>query len=177
LEAIGTPKALEFQTFLGQEWAVLPRPEFDHPERQALYESDRVLAEILKLYEKSDLRMPFRRQMEASEKVIRELAGYLTEREHVIAKIGSIGVGKSTELCRLTGLELPQEQSPVPAPVLEVGGGGITLCEVHIKQGPQYGLIIEPRSLDEIKIDVTDFAEYLISLSQGVDKRQVGRLV
>ena len=50
--------------------------------------------------------------------------------------------------------------------VLETGGGGITLCEVHVAQGPRYGISIVPRSDDAIRRDVEDFAEYLINATR-----------
>ena len=89
------------------------------------------------------------------------VAALLLKREHQVAFIGSIGIGKSTAICRLAGLEVAVTDSPHPAPVLEAGAGGITICEVHLRRGPGFGLIIEPRGEEEIRADVTDFAEYV----------------
>ncbi len=92
---------------------------------------------------------------------MKSTAGLLRKREHQVAFIGSIGIGKSTAICRIVGLEVSVPDSPQPAPVLEAGAGGITICEVHLRSGPGFGLLIEPRSDDEIRADVRDFAEYV----------------
>src|SRR6185436_3150520 len=74
-------------------------------------------------------------------------------------------VGKSTAICRAEGLELPTTKG-MPKPVLETGAGGITICEVHLRQGPGYGLIIEPCTEDEIRRHVMDFANFLVNPAQ-----------
>jgi hypothetical protein len=38
----------------------------------------------------------------------------------------------------------------------------VTICEVHLRQGPAYGLLIEPRTEEEIRRDVLDFAEFFV---------------
>jgi hypothetical protein len=56
----------------------------------------------------------------------------------------------------------------MPKAVLETGAGGITICEVHLRRGPGYGLIIEPCTEDEIRHHVTDFANFLLNPAQPV---------
>jgi hypothetical protein len=51
----------------------------------------------------------------------------------------------------------------MPDAVLETGGGGITICEVHLRRGPGYGLIIEPCTEDDLRRHVTDFANFLLN--------------
>lgn len=46
-------------------------------------------------------------------------------------------------------------------PVLEAGGGGVTICDVHLATGQGFGLLIEPSSEDEIRAHVIDFAEHI----------------
>src|SRR5690606_16738811 len=99
---------------------------------------------------------------------LKAVAGLLLKRDHQIAFIGSIGIGKSTAICRLAGLEVATSDTHHPAPVLEAGAGGITICEVHLRRGPGYGILIEPRSDEEIRADVTDFAEYVRDTSPHV---------
>src|SRR5262249_43184388 len=79
-----------------------------------------------------------------------------------VAFVGTIAVGKSTAICRVEGLELPTTKG-MPKAVLETGAGGITICEVHLRQGPGYGLIIEPCSEDEIRRHVSDFSNFLFN--------------
>ena len=84
--------------------------------------------------------------------------------EHSIAFIGDIGVGKTTALCRAAGLEMPADMlgTATPTPVLEVGGGGTTICEVQIASGADYGLVIEPRNESELREEVNEFARLLM---------------
>jgi hypothetical protein len=74
---------------------------------------------------------------------------------------GAIAAGKSTAICRVESLELASGKG-MPVPVLEAGGGGITLCEVHIERGPGYGFLVEPCSEDEVRRHVHDFARSLL---------------
>ena len=45
--------------------------------------------------------------------------------------------------------------------VLEVGGGGVTICDVHLVQGPRYGFIVEPMGENELRREVLEFAHFL----------------
>ena len=162
LKALGTAKAKQFGEYLKQKWDELDRPAFDHPNRSNLWEANLALRKLRELRDDPDLKSVFVRQIDLYEKELRRLAHYLQSRDHQIAFIGSIGVGKSTGICKLTGLLKPGEDRLDRQIVLETGAGGITLCEVHICHGPKYGLLIVPRSEDSIRKDVEDFCEYLI---------------
>ena len=93
---------------------------------------------------------------------IKHTAALLLRREHDIAIIGPRGIGKSTLICKLTGLEVPGPDGGAPVPVLEAGGGGVTVCDVYLRSGHGYGLLIEPCSDEEIRAYVTDFAEHIL---------------
>jgi len=168
LTAIGTPEAARAQEASQREWAVLPRPSLDHPDQDWLWDAEQIATELVALRERPDVRNAFERRISAYLEEIQQTAALLLKRDHQIAFIGSIGIGKSTAICRLTGLEILGQDGGPPVPVLEAGGGGITICEVHLRKGPGYGLMIEPRSDDEIRAYVTDFAELLLNGS-GTD--------
>jgi hypothetical protein len=55
----------------------------------------------------------------------------------------------------------------MPLPVLEAGGGGVTICEVHVRCGPQFGILIEPCSENELRRHVLDFARTLLDPAQS----------
>jgi transcriptional regulator with XRE-family HTH domain len=167
LDALDSEEAGKFREFYAEPWTELERPAFDHADRDVLFEAEKVLREIHELYENPELKSVFRKQVERYESDLRQLAHYLEVRDHLLAIVGSIGVGKSTQICRVTGLEIKSDDAVAPEPVLEVGGGGITICEVHIKRGPGYGIIIEPCSDAEIKADVADLCEHLIGVAHG----------
>lgn len=161
LEAINSPEAAKLHESLKRDWQVLPRPSLDHPDQELLWTAEDVAQQLAHLRTQPDVRHAFERRLSEYVDELKSTAGLLLKREHQVAFIGSIGIGKSTAICRLAGLEVSGPDSPQPSPVLEAGAGGITICEVHLRQGPGYGLLIEPRSDDEIRADVTDFAEYL----------------
>lgn len=161
LEAIDTPEAAKLSEALRREWQVLPRPSLDHPDQDLLWSAEEVAQQLASLRAQPEVRHAFERRLAEYVDELRATAGLLLKRDHQVAFIGSIGIGKSTAICRLAGLEVAVPDSPQPAPVLEAGAGGITICEVHLRSGPGYGLLIEPRSDNEIRADVTDFAEYI----------------
>jgi transcriptional regulator with XRE-family HTH domain len=182
LAQIGTTEATEFCNALERVWQVLPRPPLDHPDQDLLWNAEQIAGELVALRERPDTPHAFERRLSEYIEEIKRSAWVLLKRDHQVAFIGSIGVGKSTAICRMTGLETPKEDGTL-IPVLEVGGGGITVCEVHLRTGPAYGLIIEPRGDDEIRQDVADLADHVLkgnvpieddgpgaSESQGISK-------
>src|SRR5258706_4624988 len=163
LDALANSDAKELKKFLRAEWRELSKPSFDHPDRELLWQAERALREIRTVYDRPDLRHAFQKHIQAYEEEVRRIAGIIASRNALVAAIGSIGVGKSTMLCRLTGLEMRVEGKEQQVPVLETGGGGTTICEVHIKHGPEYGLLVEPQSDSDIRADVSDFCDYLLA--------------
>lgn len=182
LAQLDTPEAAELSKALQRSWTVLPRPPLDHNDQDMLWEAERAAVALVALRDKPDTPHAFERRLSEYIEELRRGAALLLKRDHQVAFIGSIGVGKSTAICRMTGLEIPREDGTI-VPVLEAGGGGITVCEVHLRTGPGFGLIIEPRSDDEIRQDVADLADHVLkgnvptdddgpgaSESQGISK-------
>lgn len=174
LEAIGTPESLELQQVLLREWLVVPKPALGHPDQDLLWSAEQVAQELNALREEPDVRRAFERRLSEYISEIQDTAARIVKRNYQIAFIGPIGIGKSTAICHATRLEVPGQDDGPPAPVLEAGAGGITICEVHLRTGPAYGLIIEPRSDDEIRTDVTDFAEHIKAATPQLDEAQDG---
>jgi transcriptional regulator with XRE-family HTH domain len=158
---IGSQEAAELSDSLQRAWKVLPRPNLDHPDQRLLWEAEQIACELVELRDQPETPHAFERRLSEYIEELTRSANLLLKRDHQIAFIGSIGVGKSTAICRMTGLETTKEDGSL-APVLEVGAGGITVCEVHLRTGPEYGLLIEPRSDDEIRMDVADLADYVL---------------
>lgn len=168
LTAIGTEEAAELADVLGRSWRLLPRPALDHPDQTLLWEAEQMMAELTAATEDPGARPAFQQRLkEYIDEIVRG-AELLLRREHQIAFIGSIGIGKSTAICRATGLETIGLQGR-PVPVLETGGGGVTLCEVHLSSGPGFGIIVEPRSHDDIRADVEDFVDQLRQTSGSAE--------
>ena len=168
LDAIGTDDAREFKMFLAQEWRHLQRPPFHHPSLKDLWHAERLLQAVEQL-KVPDAKAAFIKQVEFYEAEVKAAAHFLLDLAHDLAFVGSIGVGKSTTICSLADLRLPDEKTLTQKMVLEAGGGGTTICEVQITRGPQFGLIVQPRSDAAIRQDVADFAEYLVR-ARGEDE-------
>ena len=132
-------------------------PSPGHPDELLLREAGETLQSIEELAERPDIKHAFARRLEEYTTEIRNVAQLVLDTEHSIAFVGDIGVGKSTAICRIAGLEVEH------APVLETGAGGTTVREVTLRQGADYGLAIEPRNEEEIRREVREFSRYLKS--------------
>ena len=161
LQAIGTEKALEFQQVARRTWEILPKPPLGHPEESLLWDTEKTLQSIEEVFNDPDIKRSFANLLEEFKEGLIQGARVILDTEHSIAFVGDIGVGKSTAICSVSGLEIADGNKAEPTPVLEVGGGGVTICEVHIAQGPGYGLLIEPMSESELRREVTEFATLL----------------
>jgi len=165
LEAIGTEQALSFRDYFRKDWDMVKPPGFDHPDCSALWQANVTLRKLAELRRDPEVKGVLVRHMDLYESEIHRVCKFLRRTDHQVAFIGGIGVGKSTAICKLAGLLNPEEEKLDKQIVLETGAGGITICEVHIARGPNYGLKIEPRSEESIRRDVEDFADYLIRTS------------
>ena len=161
LQAIGTENALNFREVARRVWKLLPRPPLDHPEESLLWETEETLQAIEEALNDPSIKRSFANLLDEFKEGLDDAARIVRNTEHSIALVGDIGVGKSTAICRVSGLEVADGNAPTPTPVLEIGGGGVTICEVHIAQGPEFGLLIEPMSDVELRREVTEFATLL----------------
>ncbi|GAA3457184.1 helix-turn-helix domain-containing protein [Dactylosporangium matsuzakiense] len=164
LAAIGTDDAAELAAVLERNWRYLPRPPLDHPDQHLLWRAEEIVADLVAAGTGADAHPAFRIRLEEYVKDVERLAQLLLRREHQIAFIGRIGIGKSTVICRATGLEVTDAQGRT-VPVLQTGAGGTTLCEVRLSRGPGYGIKVESRPLEEIRSDVDDFVDQILQSS------------
>lgn len=165
LARIGTPEASALAEIVSRRWRQLPSPPLDHSDHQLLWAAEEVACALAAQAQAEEIRPAFLRRLEEYLAELKQAVGLLLRREHSIAFIGAIGIGKSTAICRATGLEVLVGDGP-PSPVLETGAGGITLCEVSLKLGPGYGVIVTPRSTEEVREDVADFADLLLTRAE-----------
>ncbi len=161
LTAIGTDDAMDFREVVSRVWTHLPKPPLGHPDESVLWSTEQALQAIEEVLEDPGIKNSFASLLSELKNGLGEAARNVRSTEHSVALVGDIGVGKSTAICRVAGLEVVDKKTAQPVPVLEVGGGGITVCEVHLAQGPQYGLQIEPMSDHELRTEVSEFATLL----------------
>ncbi len=169
LAAIGTPEAAALAEIVTRHWRHLPAPPLDHPDQDLLWAADEVAAQLTVQAGAPEIRPAFLKRLDEYLAEIGRASELIRRREHNVAFVGPIGIGKSTAICRATGLEIASPDAK-PVPVLETGGGGITLCEVSLKVGRQeYGVIVTPRTAEEIRADVADFADQLRRRAAGAE--------
>ena len=161
LRAIGTKDAMDFREVVTRVWNLLPKPPLGHPDESLLWKTEQALREVEEVLHDPSIKNSFASLLNELKKGLTETARIVQSIEHSIALVGDIGVGKSTAICRVAGLEVADKKTATPAPVLEVGGGGVTVCEVHLAQGPEYGLLIEPMGEQELRREVLEFATLL----------------
>jgi transcriptional regulator with XRE-family HTH domain len=159
LVALGSKGAADYGAYLANEWQYVERPDFSNPQRNILEMAEEGLRQIADFLDQEDRPWPLKRQIERQRAAIEAAAVYLGNNAHQIAFIGEVGVGKSTAISFLYGLIDPT--SP-PSDlrervVLETGGGHTTLCEVNIRRGPGFGIVVQAQSDEEMRNLVGDF--------------------
>ena len=163
--AIGTEDGHRFGASLSLEWLNLERPPIGHPDEGLLWEGEECLAKMAKVREKLDIGPgdtgPFQARLREAEQEIKRAAALVKNLEHTIAFVGDIGVGKTTALCAISGLQAPRPPGGRHMEVLEVGTGRTTVCEVQLIQGPGYGFTVESLPDEEVEVEVFEFANYL----------------
>ena len=159
LTAIGTEESDRFAESMDRDWNNIPEPDLGHSEEDILWEAELALRGIGGLLGSPDIKNVFVTRLQDYRSTVKEAADLVLGVDYAVAFIGDIGVGKSTAICRATGLEVQDGERTDP--VLEAGAGGITICEVHLAQGPAYGLFVEPVSDLELRREVNEFAHYL----------------
>jgi len=159
LKALGSKGASDYGAYLTKEWQYVERPDFSNPQRDILEIAEEGLHQIADFLEEEDRPWPLKRQLERQRAAIEASAAYLGKNTHQIAFIGEVGVGKSTAISFLYGLLDPT--SPAgdlrERVVLETGGGHTTLCEVNIRRGPGFGIVVQAQSDEEMRNLVGDF--------------------
>lgn len=173
LDRIDTPEAAKAKEELAREWQMLPAPALGDPDADLLWEAEQTARKINALAESPDVKQFFERRLVRFREELASSAARVLEKRYSAAFVGTIGAGKSTAICRVEGLEIPSTKG-MPKSVLQTGGGGITICEVHLRRGPGYGLIIEPASEDEIRRSVLEFARFLKNAQQAAAEPEDG---
>jgi hypothetical protein len=117
---------------------------------------------------------PLRRQIERHRDSLVNAAGFLNRLNHNFAFVGDIGVGKSTAISFIFELLVPASlvEKAINRPILETGAGGTTICEVHIKGGPEFGISLLPMTEGELRDLVADFcaAKWAMIMTQQKDE-------
>lgn len=175
LISLGSPRAKAYKEFITYEWEQISPPSFFNPQRVCLEIADEALVNIEAFLADESRPWPLRRQIERHKETLLKGAAYLQKMNHNIAFIGPIGVGKSTGLSFLFDLLVPASlaSKPIDRPVLETGAGGTTICEVHIKRGPEFGISLLPMADADLRELIADFCASRWAVLKGQMKDSV----
>ncbi len=174
LATLGSPHASDFRKFVQHEWRHVEPPSFWNPQRGRLGEADGVLDSVEIFLTEQEHPWPVRRHVERQRDLLLSASSFLTRLNHNVAFIGNIGVGKSTAISHLFDLLVPATMVPNPLKrtVLETGAGGTTICEVHIKKGPEFGVAVVPLSDGEMRQRMSDFCSVVWSAVSSENQDQ-----
>ena len=159
--AIGTEPAKAFAEYLGWQWKILEAPGFEHISRDVLWKAEQAMQRLTELTDDPDLKNAFLKQIDSCRQALERAANFLLSTELSVVFVVSPGVGKSTVVCALseglrdTGAASLKEQMNLPT-----GAGRTTICEVQVRRGGEYGIVVEPCSEDELRYHVADFCEH-----------------
>ena len=141
---LGSSEAIAFMKFLERDWRFIAPPSFWNPERASLEVAEETLEKIEGFLADEEQPWPLRRQLERRKGDLLRATSFLTGLKHDIAFIGDIGVGKSTAISFIFDLLVPGKagEPRINRPILATGTGRTTICEVHIKSGPEFGISV-----------------------------------
>lgn len=149
LTAIGSPLAAEVLEFYGRDWQHGAPPSYLHPDREVLWVVDKALSDLAE-FEKGPKNDPILRgPIDLLRTELNNTANYLRKRDHVVAWVGDIGVGKTTALAHAVGL-LVGDGRGQRKPAFPVGSGRTTVCETAIRVAPTFGIAVDALDDDEV---------------------------
>lgn len=179
LDAIGSSAAKEYVQYLRQDFHYLPKPPFGHPSRAGIFKAEKYLQKLEHFAREIGDNGLLHGQAQLYKKALQEAGSFLLNLIHQLAFVGEIAVGKTTAICKMFGLILPQadRNDLIKEIVLAVGTGRTTICEVCVKQGDQYGLLIDPVPDEEVYRLVADLCAGLIDQAsdKATDEPQSGQ--
>jgi len=166
LEALDTVLSGEIIAFFERRWRHLDRPDFRHPDREAIWAAEQAVQK-LDVFEKSGEFDPIlQNPLNNLRKRLLSDVDFVRHTEHGIAFIGEIGVGKTTALSFVTNLLVPDGEKRTS--VFPTGSGRMTVCEVAIKIAPTYGIAVDSMKEDDIRMLVSDLVNGIATGKGGL---------
>lgn len=84
----------------------------------------------------------------------------INQTEFSVAFIGKIGAGKTSAICKTSGLQYKDEKGEV-VDILKTGAGRTTVCEVRIAFAQKISINIEPLPSDDVMHVIQNFSEFI----------------
>ncbi|MFM2058792.1 MAG: hypothetical protein RLY71_3177 [Pseudomonadota bacterium] len=89
-----------------------------------------------------------------------KLLSAINQKNFSAAFIGKIGAGKTSAICKVSGLQYDGSDND-PVEVLKTGAGRTTVCEVAVEYATRYSIKVEPLPEDEVQRMVKNFANFI----------------
>lgn len=178
LSAVGTALASEVLEFYNRDWRHNSPPSYLHPNREVLWSVDKGLSELSDFELSERGRDPILKgPIDLLRAELNTAANYLQRRDHVVAWVGDIGVGKTTALAHAVGLLIGDGRSQ-RRPAFPVGAGRTTVCEMAIRVAPTFGIAVDAIDDDQVMRLTRDLVGSVAPGASGVGvPAEVGRLL
>jgi transcriptional regulator with XRE-family HTH domain len=166
LTAIGSDLAEEVKGYYRRPWFQEQPPTFLHPDREALWTIDQALRQLQEF--EADRNDPILRSpIGLLRDELRKAETYLRRRDHLVAWVGDIGVGKTTALTYAVGLLVGDGRSG-RKPAFPVGPGRTTVCETAIRVAPTFGILVDAETDEDVMRLTRDLVSSLLPGASGV---------
>ena len=167
LRGVKSRNSLAYLKYIESSWCHIDRPSFSNPQLEILRTVETYLSRVEEFHQSHDLPSPLVAEIDMHKESLSRAAAYLNQLSHDVAFVGDIAVGKTTALCFISGMILPGSAGVLDKVVLEAGAGGITICEVQIRKGPAYGVIVAPQPDEEVYRAAEELCEGLWAKCKG----------
>lgn len=104
-------------------------------------------------------------QLRHNKIAIDDILKKLNKTEFSVAFIGKIGAGKTSAICKASGLQYTDEKGKI-VDILKTGSGRTTVCEVRIEHAAKISIRVEPLPSKEVERVVHNFAEFIWNKSK-----------
>lgn len=119
-----------------------------------------ILIKEIDSYVADGLNDDIKSQLTENKSLIEQLLLELNESEFSVSFIGKIGVGKTSAICKASGLQYVSKNKEL-VDVLKTGAGRTTVCEVRIEYAEKLSIKVDPLPIDEVKALVRNFSEFI----------------
>lgn len=167
LKAIGTSESLAMLDFYSRDWKISKRPDFRHPNRDALWAAEQALQGLAEFEAAEGFDQLLTAPLNFTRETLLSTADYVGKIDHALAWIGTVGIGKTTALSHLTNLVL-QDAAGRPRPIFPASGGRTTTSEVVVRPAPAFGVAVEPRDEDDIRLLVAELVDAVADGKGGI---------
>lgn len=148
LTAVSSEVAQAILDYYARPWFQDRPPSYLHPDAEVLWVIDQALKD-LEAFENENDEPILRGPIKLLRDELRTTETYLRRRDHTVAWVGDIGVGKTTALTYAAGLLVGDGRSG-RRPALPVGPGRTTVCETAIRASTTFGVLVDAVGDEEV---------------------------